>query len=332
MRMFTTNRRGLICELAVASVLVASCAGAATTVAPTPMITASPPAMATPTAEPTPTAPPAAIIDTYDVAGAGWAMTLAAGALWIQVDPPTDAVVRVDLTTRAVEPAVPLGWKAKSGPEGIWVVCCDWLARVDPATGKEDLRIPLGGSFALGEGAVWLFNEDGLYRIDATTGDIGDPIGPAVSSVCASTKDLVIAFRSAWLACKEGKVVRIDIATGKATTIVTHPGSHTFAVTSDAVWVTNYQAGSVSRIDPATNQETSVAKAGSGIGITIGGGYVWAATATGIAKIDPTTRLIADVIELGPGDYYELVWDDGFIWASTRGPRILKVDPSRSGG
>jgi len=37
---------------------------------------------------------------------------------------------------------------------------------------------------------------------------------------------------------------------------------------------------------------------------------------------------IVDTIAIGLGEYYELVWDDGVIWASTRGNRILKVDVS----
>ena len=269
-----------------------------------------------------------AIIGEFDAGGAGWAMAKAGGALWVQVDLPVDAIVRIDVATGSAIPAVPGGWKAKAGPEGLWVVCCDWLVRVDPATGSEMLRVPMGGAFALGDGAVWLMNDAGLLRIDPSTGAVEEPIGPGLATVCGSSKDLVIAFQSAWLACKEGHVVRIDISSGAATTIPTARGAHTFTVTDDAVWVTNYEAGSVSRIDRDTNEVSTIEGAGSGVGITSGGGYVWAATPTGIAKIDPATTSIVDVLDLGPGLYYELVWDDGIIWASTRGNRIFQVDPS----
>jgi hypothetical protein len=273
---------------------------------------------------------PAAIVDEFDVGGDGWAMTKAGGALWIQVDPPVDAIVRIDITTGATAPAVPLGWKPKSNGEGLWVVCCDWLARVDSATGMETLRVPMGGAFALADGAVWLFNDAGLHRIDATTGTVGVPVGPSLSSVCSGPKDLVVAFESAWLACKEGHVVRMQVATGAYATIPTAAGTHTFTVIDNAIWVTNYQAGTVSRIDPEGNNVTMIQGAGSGVGITSGGGFVWAATPTGIAKIDPHTASIVGAVELGPGEYYELVWDDGIIWVSTRGSRVLKVDPSKS--
>ena len=333
--MFRVPQARTIITVAAATLWIAACSAGAGAPSASPRTTAAPTITTTrsPDATPTPTLTPAprAIIGEFDVGGAGWAMTKAADALWIQVDAPVDAIVRVDIGTGAVTKAVPLGWEAKSGAEGLWVVCCDWLAKVDPATGKETLRVPMGGAFALGDGAVWLANDDGLRQIDALTGAIGKPVGPAVSSVCESAKDMVVAYESAWLACKEGKVVRIDLSTGEALDIPTAAGAHTLALAGDAVWVTNYQANSVSRIDPATNEVTTIPGAGNGTGITFGGGYVWVGSPTGIAKIDPKTAIIVGEIPLGSGEYYELVWDDGIIWVSTRSARILKVDPSKGG-
>ena len=283
-----------------------------------------------PTLEPTltPTPRPVAIVGELDAGGDGWAMTKAGGALWIQVDPPVDAIVRIDVVTGVATPAVAGGIEARSGPEGLWVACCDGIARVDPATTKEMLRVPLDGAFALADGAVWTLSQDRLQRRDPRTGKVvGKPPGPIAPFEC-QFKDMLVKFGSAWLACKEGKVVRIDASRGTVTNIATEAGAHTFAATDDAIWVTNYQANSVSRIDPATNKVTTIPDVGSGVGITSGGGYVWAAVLRGIARIDPDSVAIIDVIDLGPGEYYELVWDDGIIWASTRGPRVLKVDPS----
>ncbi len=301
----------------------ASRSGASSTAAPVETLDAT--SNLTPTPKPKPRS---AILESFDVGGDGWAMAEAGGALWIQVDPPVDAIVRIDTETGAATPAVPGGHKAKSGPEGLWVIGGDWLARIDPATSKESLRVPMGGRFALGDGSVWLSNDLGIHRIDPATGAVDKPIAQSDTSPCADAKDLAVAFDSAWLACKEGHVVRIDIATGEATTIPTALGANTFAVTEEAVWVTNYQAGSVSRIDPVTNEATTIPGAGSGVGITSGGGYVWAAMPHGISKIDPATASIVDTISFGLGEYYALVWDDGIIWASTRGHRVLKVDVS----
>ena len=295
----------------------------ASTAAPTIQPTASPRLR-------TPMPTPAGLLGSLDAGGAGWSLAVTGGALWIQVDPPVDAIVRIDIATGTTTPAVPRGHKVKAGSEGLWIVGGGWLARVDPASARETLRVPMGGAFALDDGAVWLFNEVGLHRIDATNGAIGKPIGPDLATVCGDTKDMLIAFASAWVACKEGMVVRVDLASGDVTPVTTEAGAHTLATTDDAVWVTNYQAESVSRIDPATNEVTTIAGVGSGVGITVGDGHVWAATGTGIAKIDPQTATIVGTVLLGRGDYYDLVWDDGIIWTSTRGNRVLKVDPAKA--
>jgi streptogramin lyase len=255
-------------------------------------------------------------------------MTKVGTALWIQVDSPVDAIVRIDVESGVAEPVVSGAIKTRSGAEGVWVACCDGIARVDAATGKELLRVPLDGAFALAEGTVWTLSERGIQRLDPGTGAVVGKSVDSIDSYECQSKDMIVAFGSAWLACKEGKVVRIDASSGKVTSITTERGAHTFAVTDATVWVTNYQAGSVSRIDPATNLVTTIQGAGSGVGITSGGGYVWASTPRGIAKIDPATAAIVGTVYLGPGSYYELVWDDGVIWASTRGSRVLKVDPS----
>jgi DNA-binding beta-propeller fold protein YncE len=277
----------------------------------------------------TATTPPVAIVREFDAGGAGWGMTKAGGALWIQVDPPVDAIVRIDVESGAAAPAIPGGTDAKFGAEGLWVACCDGMARVDPATGKETLRVGLDGAFALADGWVWTLSGAGLQRLDPATGkSVGKPVASDPED-CRAWKDLIVAFDSAWLACKEGKVVRIDASSGTMTSIATGSGAHTLAVTEEAVWVTNYQANSVSRIDAETNEVVTIEDAGSGVGIATGGGSVWASTRTGIARIDPTTAAIVDTVDLGPGSYYELVWDDGIIWVSTRGRRVLKVDPSR---
>jgi YVTN family beta-propeller protein len=324
-----SNARGV---LAVAVLALAGCA------APGPVSTAASTAgQASATLAPTSPSPeairageswPEAVVDVLDAGGAGWSMVKAGGDLWIQVDSPVDAIVRVDIETGRRSSAVPLGWKVSTGPEGLWAVCCDWLVRVDPVTGEELLRVPMGGQIALADGATWLLNDEGLHGIDATSGEIGDPLVLDGESACAEPKDLAIAFDSAWLACREGAVVRVQLADGTTRTIPTAAGAHTFAVTDSGVWVTNYRANSVSRIDPATNAVTTIEDVGHGVGITTGDGYVWASTRTGIAKIDPVAAAIVGTIPLGSGEYYELVWDDGMIWVSTRGNRILKVDTS----
>ena len=316
----------------LASGLIGACTSAAVGGAhsPSPAATTAPTPHPTVRPSSTPRPTPTGLLGSLDAGGAGWSLAMAGGALWIQVDPPVDAIVRIDIATGSSKTAVPLGHKVKFGGEGLWALGDRWLARIDPTTGADMVRVSMDGAFALGDGAVWLFNELGLHRIDPDTGRVGTPIGPDLLTVCVAPKDLLIRFGSAWVACKEGKVVRVELSSGKVTLLPTEAGAHTLAMTDDAVWVTNYQAGSVSRIKAKSNDVTTIANVGSGVGITVGDGYVWAAAPNGIAKIDPATASIVGTVPLGPGEYYDLVWDDGVIWASTRGNQVLKVDPARA--
>jgi len=140
-----------------------------------------------------------------------------------------------------------------------------------------------------------------------------------------------MAFGIVWLACKEGHAVAVPLDRGKPSVIPTGLGSHTFAVTDDALWVTNCEVGTISRIDPRIQEVTTIQEVGSGIGITAGGGYVWSSGSKGIAKIDPQTGRVVDHLSVAPGVYFKLVWDDGVIWASTRGSEVLKLHATSRG-
>jgi hypothetical protein len=281
------------------------------------------PTTAVPTATPT---APAAVLATFDVGGDGWAMQATGDHLWIQVDPPVDAIVRVDKHTGEATAMVPGGHRTEAGPSGPWVSSGDWVVKVDPSTGKQSLRVPHGGAFAIDAGSGWIHEEGGdVYTVDLGTGT-EKKVATVDPATCGSTKDIAMAFGVVWLACKEGVVVRVPLDGGKATVIPTAMGSHTFALTEDALWVTNYLAGSISRIDPATNDVSTIDGIGSSVGITAGGGYVWSADSEGIARIDPASGRIVGHLAVPPGSYYELVWDDGVIWASTRSSRLLKID------
>jgi len=248
-----------------------------------------------------------------------------AGASVVQVDPPVDAIVRVDKATGQVVPMVAGGWSAAFGPEGLWVVCCDWLAKVDPSSGEELLRIPRAGAMDVGEGSVWVRTGSGvLFEVDPDSGERRRVVRTDPTA-CLEPKRLKVAFGYAWQVCKEGAVVSMALGGGETRVIPTAAGSHSFAVTDDAVCVTNYLAGSVTRIDPETGGTTTIPGTGEGVGITAGGGFVWAADFDGISQIDPDTNTIVGHLDLGPGEYYELVWDEGAIWVSTRTERLLKV-------
>ncbi len=316
----------------IAAVLAAALVGACTSAAvPAPTSTPTPASTDAPTPSPsvrgtkTPTARPASVLREIDVGDAGWGMTMAGGALWIQVDPPTDAIVRVDLATGEATPAVPRGHFPRSGGAGLWVVGEDFLASVDPETGAELLRVATRGQLAVTDDAVWIITESGLHEIDPTDGHVRRTT-QVLDVDCSDPSALVMAFDSAWLACKEGSVQRIDPESGAVTSIVMGAGTHTFHVSDAAVWATNYRAGTTARIDPSTNAVTTIQGVGNGIGITEGGGLIWVATTNELVGLDADGTEKRRVAVPPAQFWYDLVWTEEGIWGSTAGPSIYLID------
>ena len=136
-----------------------------------------------------------------------------------------------------------------------------------------------------------------------------------------------------WVTCDGGGVVaRIDIATNEVVAKIA-AGSRpaNVAVGEGSVWVWNHQL-QLLRIDPATNEVIATidgVAAGPGAGVAVGGGSVWVVVPTGIGRIDPATNEIVDVIPIGPGDYVDLAWFDGELWASSIGQhKVYRIDPT----
>lgn len=268
---------------------------------------------------------PAAVLREFDVGEAGWAMTLVDESLWVQVDPPTDAIVRIDVETGQVTPVVPRGWYARSGVEGVWVRGQDFLISVDPATGGELARAEVRGSFALADGSLWVLDGAGLHRVDPDTGAVASTITPK-ARICDDVKDLTIAFDAMWAACKHGEVHRVELGSGELTQIVTRAGSHTFHVSEEAVWVTNYQSNSTSRIDPSTNAVVTIPSVGGGIGITEGDGLVWVATNSEFVGLDADGDIKRRLAVAHEHFWYDLIWTEQGIWGSTAGPTVYLID------
>jgi DNA-binding beta-propeller fold protein YncE len=180
------------------------------------------------------------------------------------------------------------------------------------------------GHFALAGGSVWVLNADGVHQVTPATGTVARTIVPE-GRMCDDVKDIAVGFDALWAACKHGSVNRVDLATGKLTAIPTETGSHTFLVSDDAVWVTNYEAGSTSRIDPATNAVQSIHGVGSGIGITEGGGFVWAATTSEFVALDSEGEVKRRLAVPEAQFWYDLIWTEQGIWGSTAGSSVYLI-------
>jgi YVTN family beta-propeller protein len=119
--------------------------------------------------------------------------------------------------------------------------------------------------------------------------------------------------------------------------IETGPAAHGVTVGFGSVWVANHHGGSVTRIDPDTNEVVATIPLGEGPGrLTTGYGYVWVDdyNGGGFWRIDPKTnraqKLWAPSTSGGwDGVCGDPVAGEGAVWAigGPHGP-LFKVNPS----
>ena len=128
-------------------------------------------------------------------------------------------------------------------------------------------------------------------------------------------------------------------STALARIAVPEPAS-VLAVGADAVWVTSVPGNTLTRIDPVTNTATatiSLAPAGLGpVGVTVAYGYVWVANhdgqpTTSVAKIDPATLAVVDVIPVGSLSFAGptgISAGAGSIWTDVPNiTAVVRIDP-----
>lgn len=181
-----------------------------------------------------------------------------AGAIWVvsegdslyRIDPLTDEVQPVDTGIAGVSDVA-------AGQGRVVVLGTDTLASVDPVSLAVTLIAEVEASnnqdLQMSEGAVWVANGDAgeVTRFDLATGEAADPIyvGGNFTAI-ASGED------SMWMVSgdegDQGVLTRIDPETSEIIGWRVSLGGRPYDVTTGAgsVWIVNYSAGSVTRLDP----------------------------------------------------------------------------------
>jgi virginiamycin B lyase len=214
-------------------------------------------------------------ISTVTVPSPCGAMVAAYGSLWV-ANCLDASVHRIDLQTKQVIATIP--------------------------TGLADPRGEL--SLAAGADAIWVLTDRNgtLSRIDSKTNRITVHVQVAPNSFAAA-----FGFGSVWITntlgtdgSTAGSVQRIDPANNTVTaTIPVGPEPRFLAVGEGGVWTLNQGDGTVSRIDPKTNQPIAVIDTGmKGLGgdIATGAGRVWVrGKKILLAEIDPAVNRVVRV-------------------------------------
>ena len=289
-------------------------------VAPTP----------TPTATPTVTPNPyPAVVQQINLGGATWQVLGTPGRIWVQSD--DVGVTAIDPATGEVVGTVPGGHSMFLDGKELWVQKGGErvLVRVDPDTGLELERFgDIPGSYAAKDGdLVWSLVQDDptVVVTDLSTGQVVASI-----EVPAEPKQIVITGGSVWVACDtSGVLVRIDPETYELVdTIDVGGGAVELELGFDSLWVRNRILELV-RVDPETGAILARIEGfadSPSLGLSFGGGLVWASAPRSIAGVDPLTNKIVRNIPLPGFTFMDTFWVDGSLWVTTASPTVYQVD------
>jgi YVTN family beta-propeller protein len=284
-------------------------------------------------------------------------------------DSPTGTVSRIDPTTNQVTATVKVsqagsetggGCDIGFGFGSVWVVNygVSSVSRIDPATKTVLATIPTEtgtGSapcgLAITPQAVWVAKHEpvgSIVKIDPSSNRIADEIPVGMASPVGGPPFIVAADGSVW-GNGPGEIVRLDPVSDQVLAQISPclgAGGFKMATDGVALWASNCDSGlgGISRVDPATNTIKTVVPASAlaayitrsggsvayGVGLTFGGGILWAAGQCGssvcVLGIDPTTNAIvkASTVPLTQGA--GLSYGDGSLWLRS-GNSVLRIDP-----
>ncbi|MDP9342090.1 MAG: protein kinase [Actinomycetota bacterium] len=193
----------------------------------------------------------------YDVAIGQGAIWATAGSDLVRIDPATEQVVdRTSLPATAFL-ATPY---VLAVPGTVWLGGQSGeLTPVDPGSDQAGKSIKVASSIrgvAYGLGALWVLDDfdETVLKLDPTTGAKLDTF-PVAGNPVAIAAD----FGSVWVADASGTLTRLDPFTGAPTGPIRVGQNPTDIATGlGAVWVTNQGDGTISRIDPITNDSSEI--------------------------------------------------------------------------
>jgi YVTN family beta-propeller protein len=226
------------------------------------------------------------------------------------------------------------------GSGSVWVanVGDQTLSRIDPETESVGRTVSVGGTptgLATTRDAVWVVSSNPTrpsvtvrrietqYDTVSSTRRIGSVVPGAPGSIAADGE-------AVWVAPSAGLLARLDATTGSvAQTINPNAGPVDVALDAGALWVTDPQADTVTRVDP-TGLATPIAVGHGPRAIATGSGAVWVVDTLddAVVRIDRDTRAVTATIQVGAGPSGVAV-GAGAVWvANSRDGTVTRIDPA----
>jgi serine/threonine protein kinase len=222
-------------------------------------------------------------VSTFSVGGTPVSLLSAFGSLWVgtaegqvfRIDPSTD--LEEDSWTlpnageeTVFQPDQGAGWLA-AGPDAVWAASLRTISRIDPATSRIDRRRSVvWGPMAYGFGSLWVLGPELVRLQPATMRRV------ATVDLPGSYSDIATGLGGVWVTGDGADaVLRVDPREeGLSRTYDVGSGPFGVAVGANAVWAPS-EGGTVARIDPRTDEVTSIPVGGTPRALDVGAGGVW---------------------------------------------------------
>jgi virginiamycin B lyase len=183
---------------------------------------------------------------------------------------------------------------------------------------------------AIGEGSVWvgLHRAPELLRVDPETNTVAARIQLA-GAACG----IEVAYGFVWVGhCFSGRgVSQVDPQTNRLVATVATIRAADLASGAGSLWIADFDAGAVLRLDPATTAVVATINVGAEPNvIEFGFDSVWVVTRTDgtISRIDPVTNTVTTRIKTGISGTLALTHDDAAVWALNVDEGVLdRIDP-----
>jgi YVTN family beta-propeller protein len=209
------------------------------------------------------------------------------------------------------------------------------VVRVDPVSHQVVQTIPVGGepgALADSGGSIWVANVQSskLTRIDPKTEKIVQTVqlGGATAAALASGAGKL------WVADPTGALIELDPRSDSRRRIRL-PGLQptVLAIGAGALWVADYDANTVTEVDPHTGQTINTVNVGNGpAALAVGDGAVWVANDldSTVSRIDPTSGAVVATIAVGSGPS-SLVVTPRAVWVGNEySQTVTRIDPTRN--
>ena len=264
--------------------------------------------------------------------------------------PASKSVVNVDPETGGILTEIAAPVSQQGGPAGapptsvhpidvgqgaVWTVrSFRLLYRVDPEDSDVENVVLEGGlsfpyNVAVGYDKVWISCARGLLEVNPATVEQRWVIHLEAEGAQFGT-DVAVGAGAVWLGGSDGRLIRIDPATDRATTKIGLDPIDAIAFGHGSVWTVDTFGGTVTRYDPDTLAPIATIEIANGVDTLVSGEVaVWALSRSlgVLTEVDVNENTQDHIVRVGD-DPSGLTAGRGSVWTGSEAGMLRRVDES----